>query len=184
MRTRAGAPLDFSVASVTLLPSRRGRAERGSRIGGPAAESAEPGFVLVAALVTLVIIALLITGAFFASGQEMIVARNELRDQQAFSFAEYGAAKALEGWNSSARDSMTVGQTQRLGTLARGLMQSDAIITRLDTALYLVTADGRMRSADAAGLRRRIGILVRTIRDGMQANPPVRVSGQAWSELY
>ena len=34
----------------------------------------------------------------------MIVARNELRDQQAFSFAEYGAAKALEGWSASARD--------------------------------------------------------------------------------
>ena len=76
------------------------------------------------------------------------------------------------------------GQTHRLGTLSRGLMQSDAIVTKLDTALYLVTADGRMSAADAPGLRRRIGILVRTIRDGMQANPPVRVSGQAWSELY
>lgn len=142
------------------------------------------GFILVAALVALVIIALLVTGAFFASGQEVIVARNELRDQQAFSFAEYGAAKALESWNAPARDSMTAGQTQRLGTLSRGFMQSDAIVTKLDTALYLVTADGKLRSADASGLRRRIGILVRTIEGGAPANPPVRVSGQAWSELY
>ena len=142
------------------------------------------GFILVAALVALVIIALLVTGAFFASGQEMIVARNELRDQQAFSFAEYGAAKALESWNASAHDSMTVGQTLRLGTISRGLMQSDAIVTKLDTALYLVVADGSLRTADASGLRRRIGILVRTVRDGTPANPPVRVSGQAWSELY
>lgn len=145
---------------------------------------ARRGFVLVAALVALVIIALLVTGAFFASGQEMIVARNELRDQQAFSFAEYGAAKALESWNTAASDSMTAGQTQRLGTLSREFLQSDAIVTKLDTALYLVTADGRMSSADTPGLRRRVGILVRTIRDGVQANPPVRVSGQAWSELY
>jgi hypothetical protein len=131
-----------------------------------------------------VIIALLVTGAFFASGQEVIVARNELRDQQAFSFAEYGAAKALESWNAAANDSLTAGQSRRLGTFSRGLMQSDAIVTKLDTALYLVTADGGMRSADAPGLRRRIGILVRTIRDGAPADPPVRVSGQAWSELY
>lgn len=146
--------------------------------------AARRGFILVAALVALVIIALLVTGAFFASGQEMIVARNELRDQQAFSFAEYGAAKALESWNASAQDSMTVGQTLRLGTVSRGLMQSDATVTKLDTALYLVVADGRLRTTDASGLRRRIGILVRTIRDGVPANPPVRVSGQAWSELY
>jgi hypothetical protein len=131
-----------------------------------------------------VIIALLVTGAFFASGQEIIVAHNELRDQQAFAFAEYGAAKAVEGWSTTARDSMSTGQTQPLGTLSRGLMDSDAIVTKLDTALYLVIADGRLRSADAAGLRRRIGILVRTVRDGVQANPPVRVDGQAWSELY
>ncbi len=145
---------------------------------------ARRGFVLVAALVALVIIALLVTGAFFASGQEVIVARNQLRDQQAFSFAEYGAAKALESWNTAASDSMTAGQTRWLGTLSRGLLQSDANVTKLDTALYLVTADGRMSSADTPGLRRRVGILVRTIRDGVQANPPVRVSGQAWSELY
>ena len=88
--------LYFSVRSVILLASRRGRAACRSAMRRPAAQ---PGFVLVAALVALVIIALLVTGAFFASGQEMIVARNELRDQQAFSFAEYGAAKALESWN-------------------------------------------------------------------------------------
>ena len=141
------------------------------------------GFILVAALVALVIIALLVTGAFFASGQEVIVSRNELRDQQAFSFAEYGAAKALESWTAS-QDSMTVGQVLRLGTITRGVMQSDAIVTKLDTALYLVSADGRMSSGDAPGLRRRVGILVRTIESGAPANPPVRVSGQAWSELY
>ncbi len=181
MKVRSRGRSLFSVYSVILLPSRGGRADLQLPLRRTAAE---PGFILVAALVALVIIALLVTGAFFASGQEMIVARNELRDQQAFSFAEYGAAKALEGWNASVQDSMIVGQTLRLGTVSRGQMQSDAIVTKLDTALYLVVADGRLRTTDASGLRRRIGILVRTMRDGALANPPVRVSGQAWSELY
>lgn len=170
-----------SVYSVVLPPSRSGRAERRSAIGRSATE---PGFILVAALVALVIIALIVTGAFFASGQEIVVARSELRDQQAFSFAEYGAAKAIESWNASARDSMSAGQTQPVATVSRGLLQSEVFVTKLDTALYLVSADGRLRSADASGLRRRIGILVRTIQDGVPVNPPVRVSGQAWSELY
>lgn len=146
--------------------------------------AARRGFVLVAALVALVVIALLVTGAFFASGQEMIVARNELRDQQAFAFAEYAAAKALESWNAAGGDSMAAGDTQRLGTLSRGIMQSDARVTKLDTALYLVSADGLTSAADVPRLRRRVGILVRTVNNGLPANPPVRVSGQAWSELY
>jgi Tfp pilus assembly protein PilX len=182
MRAR-GASL-FSVSSVFLLPSRGGRAEPPSTIGGSAAEPAEPGFILVAALVALVIIALIVTGAFFASGQEVVIARNELRDQQVFAYAEYAAAKALESWNAPARDSMIVGQSQRLATISRGLLESDVYVTKLDTGLYLVSADGKLRSTDASGLRRRIGVLVRTIRDGASVNPPIRVSGHPWSELY
>src|SRR5687768_6330093 len=142
------------------------------------------GFILVAALVALVIIALIITGAFFASGQELVVARNELRDQQAFSYAEYSAAKALERWNAAARDSMSTGETQRLAALSRGLLQSEVFVTKLDTALYLIAADGMVRSADAAALRRSVGVVVRTLRNGTPVNPPFRVSGQAWTELY
>ena len=142
------------------------------------------GFILVAAIVALVVIALIVTGAFFASGQELVIARHEVRDQQAFAYAEYAAAKALESWNAPARDSMIAGQTQSVAALTRGLLESDVLVTKLDTALYLVTADGRLRSSDASGLRRRVGVLVRTIQDGAPINPPVRVSGQAWSELY
>jgi type II secretory pathway pseudopilin PulG len=142
------------------------------------------GFILVAALVALVIIGLIVTGVFFASGQELVVVRNELRDQQAFAYAEYAAAKVVEAWNAPARDSMTAGQTQRVATFSHGLLESDVLVTRLDTALYLINADGRLQSADASGLRRKIGMLVRTVSNGAPINPPVRVAGQAWSELY
>jgi len=181
MRKQSRTASAFSARSVALPLSRSGQAELASAIRGPAAE---PGFVLVAALVAVVIIALIITGAFFASGQELVVARNELRDQQAFSYAEYSAAKALETWNASARDSMSTGETQLLATRSRGLLESEVSVTKLDTALFLVAADGRLRSADAAALRRRVGLLVRTVRNGAPVNPPFRVSGQAWSELY
>lgn len=142
------------------------------------------GFILVGALVGLVIIALLVTGAFFASGQELVVARNELRDQQAFAYAEYAAAKAVETWNAYLLDTVTIGRAQQVAALTRGPLESNVFVTKLDTALFFVVAEARVRSGDASGLRRRVGILVRTIQNGVAVNPPIRVSGQAWSEMY
>lgn len=142
------------------------------------------GFALVAALVAVVIIALLITGAFFASGQELGVARNEIRDQQTLGFAEYALARAVATWDTQARESMVAGQTTQLPSVSSGLLESKAFVTRLDTALYAVVAEARIASADGAGLRRRIGIVVKTVSDGAPENPPSRISEQAWTALY
>ena len=101
------------------------------------------GFVLVAALVALVLIALLITGAFFASGQELGVGRNEIRDEQAFEFAEYALAHSIAGWDASARQSMTVGQTTALPQILAEPLESSVFVTKLDTALFLVVAEGQ-----------------------------------------
>ena len=151
-------------------------------VGIPA--TARSGFVLVAALVALVVIALLITGAFFASGQELGVARNELRDQQAFGFAEYAVARAIGSWDGPARESMIPGQTVQLAPVSNATLGGGAFVTRLDTALYLIVAEGRIVSGDGSGLRRRVGIVVRTVRDGAPINPPMRVTEHPWSELY
>lgn len=142
------------------------------------------GFVLVAALVTLVLIALLITGVFFASGQELTVARSELRDQQAFAYAEYALEQSLESWDAAARDSMRAGQTFSFSPGSRPPLESTVFVTRLDTALYLVVAEGRIASADAPGLRRRAGVVVSTIHHDAPAIPPARVTEQAWTQLY
>lgn len=142
------------------------------------------GFVLVAALVAMIIIAFLITGAFFASGQEAGVARAELRDQQALGYAEYALAHALESWSSTARDSMTAAQSFSYVPPSNPPLTSTVFITKLDTALYSVVAEGRVSTVDGAGIRRRVGIVIRTVRDGAAINPPVRVSELAWSELY
>jgi hypothetical protein len=142
------------------------------------------GFVLVAALVALVIIALLITGALFASGQDLAIAHNELRDHQALGAAEWASARAVESWDGPARESMRPGQTVRLPGVSNGVFESTTFVTRLDTALYEVVAESRIISEGTSGLRRRVGIVVRTIRDGTPVNPPLRVSEQAWTALY
>ena len=142
------------------------------------------GFVLVAAIIALVLIALLITGAFFASGQDLAISRAELRDQQAFSYAEYAAAHALENWDAASRQTMSVGQTVALQSAANPPLESNVFVTRLDSALYLVVAEGRLATADAYSLRRRVSITVRTIAIGAGRTAPERVAGQAWNEVY
>ena len=142
------------------------------------------GFILVAALVAIVIIALLITGALFASGQDLAVSRNEIRDQQALGAAEYAIARALESWDPPARETMRSGQTAQVAAVPTGFFETTLFVTRLDTALYAVVARSRMSSAEGSGLRRSVGIVVQTIRGGVPVNPPLRVSEQAWTALY
>jgi len=142
--------------------------------------SSRAGFVLVGALVALIVIALLITGAFFASGQDFAVTRAELRDQQVFAYAEYAAAHALENWDPPARALMSIGQTQTAQSTTDSPFESTVLVTRLDTLIYAITAEARIATVDGSGLRRRIGITVLTSGTGQ----PVRVPEQAWSELY
>src|SRR5438045_6140613 len=145
--------------------------------------STRSGFVLVAAIVALIVIALLITGAFFASGQDFAVTRAELRDQQVFAYAEYAAAHALETWDGSARALMSVGQTQTMQSTNEAPLESTVLVTRLDTLIYTITAEARIATIDGTGLRRRIGSTILTSRTGDPAQP-MRVPEQAWSELY
>ena len=142
------------------------------------------GFVLIAAIVALVLIALLITGAFFASAQDLAVTRAELRDQQVFASAEYALASSLQTWDAAAREAMSLGETVMLQSNTDPPLQSSVFITRLDSALYSIAAEGRMTTADANGLRRRVAITVCTVLNGARVSPPERVREQAWSELY
>jgi hypothetical protein len=135
--------------------------------------------VLIAALIALVLIAVLITGAFFASGQDLSISRAELRDQQVFSYAEYAVAHAISDWSVADRSRMAVAETQSVARSSDDPLESTVFVTRLDSALYSVVAEARLTTADAAGLRRRVGLVIWGDR-----NPPVRIPQLGWSELY
>jgi hypothetical protein len=136
-------------------------------------------FVLVAALVAIVLIALLITAAFFATGQDLSITRAELREQQTFAYAEYAMAHAVSDWSAADRKKIAVGEPTSLATSPDDPLQSTVFVTRLDTAIYSVVAEARLLTPDASGFVRRVGLLVRGDR-----SPPVRLPEQAWSELY
>ena len=154
------------------------------RMASQRVQQSRRGFVLVAALVAIVITALLITGAFFAGSQDMAVSRAELRDRRTFGYAEYALAHTIDSWNSADRDRMSVGETTSFENVADAPLESTAYITRLDSALFLVVSEARLRSPEGYGLRRRVGIIVATAGAGVRVNPPVRIAEQPWSELY
>ena len=142
------------------------------------------GFALPAALACLVLIVVLATAALFASSQEAHVTRSEILDQQASSYAERSARMAIEGWNAERCDSLAVGGVLITTGPADPPLESTVYTTRLDSALFLVVAEGRVVAAGASRLKRRIAIAVRTSRDSLGQARAVPLSPQSWAAIY
>ncbi|MEO8193835.1 MAG: hypothetical protein ABI681_08280 [Gemmatimonadales bacterium] len=142
------------------------------------------GFALAVALVAVVVIAALVTGALFSSSQETHAAAAELLDQQATSYAERAALIAISDWTCPECDAMQVGSVIIRSPIADPPFESTVYITRLDNALYLVTGEGRIAGPNGNRARRRITIAVTVSRDVRGAQIATRVIGQAWSASY
>lgn len=142
------------------------------------------GFALVAALVGIVLIAVLVTASLFASIQETHASAAEVLDQQAAAYAERAALATIAFWSCPECDAMRVGGVIIRSPAAQQPFESTVFITRLDSALFLVTAEGRVNASGAARLRRRVSIAVIASRDARGVPQTSRVSEQAWSAAY
>jgi hypothetical protein len=142
------------------------------------------GFAIAVALCLLVIIAALITGAFFASAQETSATRLDILDQQAFAVAELGLSRAMAAWNGPVMESTVQGSTTPLGTFSVPPLESTVTATKLDSALFVVVTQGRVVLPNANGIRRSVSLLVRTERADSGRFVIHRLKEQAWSESY
>lgn len=142
------------------------------------------GFALAAALAAIVLIAALVTGVLFAAGQETRATRHAILDRQTFAYAELVASRAIASLNPATMADSGVGATTTYEPSRDDSFASTVFITKLDSALFLVVAEGRIAAADALQLRRRVGIVVRAARDSSGAERVTRIGEQAWSALY
>jgi hypothetical protein len=142
------------------------------------------GFALPAALACLVLIALLVTAVLFATSQEAHATRSAIHDQQASSYAERSAWMAIEGWNAGMCDSLAVGGVLMVTGPTDPPLESTVYTTRLDSALFLVVAEGRVVAAGATRLKRRIAIAVRTSRDSLGHVRAMPLWPQTWAAVY
>jgi len=142
---------------------------------------ARHGFVLVAALAAIVLIAVLISGVLFAGTQETHSTRATMIDQQTAAYAERAALLAVSSWSCPICDSMAVGDVFIRSSAADPPLESTVYTTRLDSALFLVVAEARLVSSGSTRISRRISIAVATRRDSLGA---IRASRLAWSATY
>ena len=142
------------------------------------------GFALASALVGLVLIAVLVTGALFASSQESRSARTQLVDQKVFAFAERSALETAASWTCPECDLLPVGSVIIRNPVSLPPLESTVYITRLDSAVFLVTGEGRISDSGASSVRRRVSIAVKITRDSLGASTSSRITGDSWIAAY
>ena len=122
----------------------------------------ERGVALAVAIFAIVIIGMLVAGAFYASYLEQRTGENTLYAQQAFEAAESGMADVLSNWNQSVYGGFPVDTPQTLATVTTGRTRYTPLITRLNSTMFLVSARGEQVDAGGAVLARRmLGTLAR-----------------------
>lgn len=142
------------------------------------------GFALAAALMALVLVAVMITGALFASSQETHASAAEVLETRATAYAERSALRTIDSWNAISCDALAPGAVIIENPPADPPLESTVYITRLDSAVFLVVGEGRITSGRPLRVRRRIAIAVRIARDAQGVEHALRVSEQAWTALY
>jgi hypothetical protein len=140
------------------------------------------GFALAAALLVLLLVSALVTGAFVAATEETKVGIAEVERHLAFVAGE----SAIE---------MTIATFRPDTTAAIGLAGTKAIpigdleapiivyVTRLDSALYWIVADAG-ESPGEARASRRIGVVARAVATPDHSIIIDRISERWWSELF
>src|SRR5215217_4998171 len=142
------------------------------------------GFALATALVAIVLIAVLVTAALFASNEETHASAAELADEKAFAYAERAAVHAAGSWACAECDVMTVGSVIIRNPVPLPPLESTVFITRLDSALFLITGEGRIIDSGGARVRRRVSIAVKTSRDSLGVTTATPLRGQYWTAAY
>jgi hypothetical protein len=142
------------------------------------------GFALATALVAIVLIAVLVTVALFASIQETHATAAQVADEKALEFAELAVIQASANWVCPECDEMPVGSVIIRTPVPSPPLESTVYITRLDSALFLVTGEGRLMESGVARVKRRVSIAVTTSRDSLGVSTSRRLRGESWSANY
>ena len=142
------------------------------------------GFALAAALMALVLVAVMITGALFASSQETHASEAEVLETRAEAYAEQAALRKIDSWDPVLCDALALGAVIIANPPADPPLESTVYITRLDSAVFLVVGEGRIASGGQSRVRRRIAIAAKIVRDAQGAERALRLSEQAWTALY
>lgn len=142
------------------------------------------GFALAAALLGIVLIGVLVTGILFSTSQESHATAAEMIDQKVFAYAERAATQAAMAWECLECDGIAVGSVIIRNPAPSPPLESTVFITRLDSALYLVTGEGRIAGSGAAAIRRRVSVAVKLARDSLGRASALRIESASWTAAW
>lgn len=139
------------------------------------------GFVLAAALLVVLMIAVLVAGVFLATMEEGHIARTSEAREQALLAAESALGDAIATWpDRQAQPTGVAGED--LSTISETGMPVTLTVTRLDSTLYSIVAEAHSSSSHSQTIR-RIGVIV-SIKNGVDNPTAVApIPERWWSEF-
>jgi hypothetical protein len=142
-----------------------------------------PGFIAAVAIFAIVIIGALGAAASFNVTTEAQITSADALDIRAEAFAEKLALEPLLAWPCSC-DELPVGSVLVQQSQSAPPLEGTLYVTRLDSALYHVTGEGRIRTPAGVLSRRRISVIAIARRDSTGAMVSSRTRGEYWAANY
>jgi hypothetical protein len=146
----------------------------------------ESGFALAGAVFALVVIAVLVTGAFFVARQESNIGKNSATYERAFQAAEAGLGAAVANWQQrmDQYNIMTVGDSTSVsGTLPSNGGSYAGYIRRLSTELFLIRVTGTDPTGSSSrtlASMTRLQYIDMDFRAGLTTRGSLRVGGASF----
>lgn len=122
---------------------------------------ARSGFVLIYSLLVVLTGAALTGGMLALAWREALIARRYVEVARARAAAEGEVRKVFQSWSTPAYADLLPGQDQAVATLDT---LTTATVTRLDTALFVISATATVRVGPAPPVVAHAGMIVGTLR--------------------
>ena len=142
------------------------------------------GFIAAVALFAVIIIGAIGAAVSFNVTEEARITSADDLDESAESFGESIAQASLTAWPCQQCDQMSAGSVLILQAQSAPPLEGTLYITRLDSALYLVTGEGRVKTPAGVLARRRISVTAIARRDSTGAMRSSRTRGEYWAANY
>lgn len=131
------------------------------------------GFALPAAVLSLLVVGVLVTGGFYMAQQEQRIGIAGENAQRALYMAERGMNDVLEDWDASTYSALAAfASTSRADTLSDGIWRVD--ITKMSDYTYLLESEGTITARGTASPTRRLGMVVKLRTAAIQ--PPAALT--------
>lgn len=145
--------------------------------------SSQRGFALAGAVFGLVIIAVLVSGAFFVARQELSVGRNNRTFASAFEAAEAGLNRTVAGWNTTLYNGVANGTVvTTTGTLANNARWTSNV-ERLNSEMFIIRVTGQdptgTSSRTVAALS-RLQLIAMNVQAGLTTRGSLKLGGSSF----